>query len=104
MTATANRPRAGLLPLYLALYDEILPEVREAFQPLLDGVYSALEQRGILAVPTDVCRVADEFAAAVDRLERERVDCIVTLHLAYSPSLESIDAFTGQWAHAADDR
>jgi L-arabinose isomerase len=39
-----------------------------------------------------VSRVSAEFADAVKRAESECVDAIVTLHLAYSPSLESIDA------------
>lgn len=36
-----------------------------------------------------VCRLAKEFVTAVRTFEREEVDAIVTLHLAYSPSLES---------------
>jgi L-arabinose isomerase len=36
-----------------------------------------------------VCRIEKEFAAAVKKLEAEKVDALVTLHLAYSPSLES---------------
>jgi len=88
----ARPPRAGLLPMYVALYDEVRPEARAQFQPLLEGVCGRLEQRGLAVTCADVCRLADEFAAAVDRFEQEGVDCIVTLHLAYSPSLESADA------------
>ena len=36
-----------------------------------------------------VCRLAAEFAAAIAHFEKEQVDAMVTLHLAYSPSLES---------------
>lgn len=47
-----------------------------------------------MAVATaPVCRVADEFQAAIRQFEAEGVDCLVTLHLAYSPSLEAIKAF-----------
>lgn len=91
MTTTADRPRAGLLPLYLALYDEILPEVREAFHPLLEELSDQLQQRGIDLVLSDVCRVSEDFSAAINHLQQQKVDCLLTLHLAYSPSLESID-------------
>ncbi|MCF6287253.1 MAG: hypothetical protein L3K26_19035, partial [Candidatus Hydrogenedentes bacterium] len=39
-----------------------------------------------------ICRVAAEVTAAVALFEEEAVDCIVTLHLTYSPSLEAVDA------------
>ncbi|MDI6775067.1 MAG: hypothetical protein QME60_06705 [Verrucomicrobiota bacterium] len=51
-----------------------------------------LEKRGIEADPAPVCRVESEFASAVKSLEKKGADAIVTLHLAYSPSLESIRA------------
>jgi L-arabinose isomerase len=40
-----------------------------------------------------VCRVAREFKDAIRQFEEDEVECIMTLHLAYSPSMESIDAF-----------
>ena len=85
-------PKIGLLPFYLELYDKSLPEWRGTLEPFLRGVGRQFGARGIEAVTADICRLAPEFRAAVDRFEKEDVDCIVTLHLAYSPSLESIGA------------
>jgi L-arabinose isomerase len=85
-------PRIGLLPFYLALYDECLPDARTQFQPFLDEVIHGLAARGIEVIPSDICRVADEFAFAVSLFEAQQVDLIISLHLAYSPSLESLQA------------
>ncbi len=94
MTAPVTWPRVGLLPLYLALYDEILPETRAAFTPLIEGVSRHLRQRGIEVVHADICRIADECSTAIAHFEEKQVDGIATLHLAYSPSLESIGALS----------
>ena len=45
--------------------------------------------RGLEVSTAPVCRVAPEFKAAIDGFEKAKVDALVTLHLAYSPSLES---------------
>ena len=42
-------------------------------------------------MPAPICRVKQEFIDSISLFEREEVDAIVTLHLAYSPSLESAD-------------
>ena len=42
-------------------------------------------------VAAPICRLKTEFAEAVKNFENARVDAILTLHLAYSPSLESAD-------------
>jgi L-arabinose isomerase len=86
-------PTVGLLPFYLKLYDDVLPECRAGFDALLNDVAAALEDRGIAVTPTPVCRIAPEFDAAVEQFEQAGVDAVVTLHLAYSPSLEAIEAF-----------
>ena len=85
-------PRIGLLPLYLKLYDDAMPERRDAFGPFVREIEGALAARGVDVARAEVCRVADEFADAVSFFDEKDVDCIVTLHLAYSPSLESIGA------------
>ena len=87
-------PRAGLLPLYLQLYDDRLPAMREVLEPFLDTVAARLAEQGIEVVRVPVCRVRAEFDAAVRAIEEADADAIVTLHLAYSPSLESSDALT----------
>lgn len=41
-------------------------------------------------VRSSFCRLEEEFKNAVNKFEENQVDCIVTWHAAYSPSLESI--------------
>ena len=86
-----NKPKIGLLPLYLELYDRTMPEVRPAAEVFLKTIIKCLRERGIEVVSTPVCRLKKEFSGAVKSFEKARVDAIVTLHLAYSPSLESAD-------------
>ena len=82
-------PKIGLLPLYLKLYDDKLPEFRAGFDPLLATVKTKLTAGGATVVAANVCRVTAEVKAAVALFAKQDVDCVVTLHLAYSPSLES---------------
>ncbi|MFC1719176.1 hypothetical protein ACFL6S_36335 [Candidatus Poribacteria bacterium] len=89
-----EKPIIGLLPLYLKLYDDTSPERRQAFRPFLDSVEKGFRERGVEVVSSDICRLSGEFAEAVELFEQKQVDCIVTLHLAYSPSLECIDALS----------
>ena len=49
-----------------------------------------LAAEGVQTVQADICRIESEFQEAMQRSEHEDVDLIITLHLAYSPSLESI--------------
>jgi len=90
-----NSPTAGLLPMYLKLYDDCAPERWPEIAAFRDQVEAALEEQGIAVVAAPVCRVESEFHAAVAALEGQDVDLIVTLHLAYSPSLESVEALCG---------
>ena len=90
MTTKPSR-KIGLLPFYLKLYDDIRPEYRSAFDSFIQEIVGEFTAHGIMAEVGSVCRVASEFEAAVRQFEATGVDCIVTLHLAYSPSLEAID-------------
>ena len=87
-----RKARLGLLPLYLKLYDDTRPETRKEFDPFLKQVTTGLEKEGVEVVPAGICRLKDEFQQAFRLFEQNDVDIIVTLHLAYSPSLEAIDA------------
>jgi L-arabinose isomerase len=82
--------KIGLLPLYLKLYDDL---DKGQWRPHIDEfprtIAAELKKRGLQVVSAPVCRIKREFAAAVKKLEAEKVDALVTLHLAYSPSLES---------------
>ncbi len=88
----ACAPKVGILPLYLKLYDEICPERRAEFTPFLEAIVDGFRQRGVSAVLSETCRVRPEFERAVAGLEDAGVDLLVTVHLAYSPSLEAVEA------------
>jgi L-arabinose isomerase len=90
-----RKPRVGLLPLYLELYDDCRPEMRRGFDGFLQQVQSGLADRGLELTVAPICRVAPEFAAAFEQFAAAEVDLIVTLHLAYSASLESVDMLCG---------
>jgi len=87
----SRKTTIGLLPFYLKLYDELLPDCREHFAGFLADIAAAFESRCITVQTAPICCVAEEFEAAVSQFEAAQVDCLVTLHLAYSPSLESIN-------------
>lgn len=87
-----TKPRIGLLGHYLALYDRLVPSARPRIEGFYRATSEALEGRGLEVVQADICRLRPEFDAAVASFERRQVDAIVSLHLAYSPSLESADA------------
>ncbi len=91
---TVTQPiKCGLVPFYLKLYDELLPELRDNFASFVRESSASLQACGVAVETTSICCVAHEFDAAIKQLEAGGADCVVTLHLAYSPSLESIDAF-----------
>ena len=82
-------PKIGLLPLYLKLYDDVVPELRPKLEAFLGEVADTLSANGLDVVSAPVCRERPEFAEALAALADAGVDALVTLHLAYSPSLES---------------
>ena len=82
--------KIGFLPLYVKLYDDGNPSMRvriDAFAKEIADILGAKEN--VEVVSADVCRLEEEFETAVALFEKESVDCIVTMHLAYSPSLQS---------------
>jgi L-arabinose isomerase len=85
-------PKIGLLPLYIKLYDDSVPEARERVDAFCDTIARSLAQKSVEVITVPVCRVKAEFEAAIAKFEQENCDAIVTLHLAYSPSLESSGA------------
>ena len=87
-----NKPSVGLLPLYLELYDETSPNFSPMMRAFADETANRLESAGLKVYLTPVCRIESEFRAAVHAIEEAGAESIVTLHLAYSPSLECIDA------------
>lgn len=83
----------GLLPLFLDLYDAVLDneQVKNilAFTTVIEEEYKS---RNIEVVVAPTCRKHDQFHTAIKQFENADIDAIVTLHLAYSPSLEAIEA------------
>jgi len=85
-----KKVKIGFLPLYVKLYDDKAPNMRlriDAFAKEIIELFKAREDLEIIA--SDICCLEKEFEDAVSMFEKENVDSIVTLHLAYSPSLES---------------
>lgn len=84
-----TRPKVGLLPLYLQLYDDVRPEAREHFTPFVEDIARRLSEMGLEVITGGIARLEPEVRAAVDDFARRGADLLITLHLAYSPSLES---------------
>jgi L-arabinose isomerase len=87
-----SRPRIGLLPFYLELYDRAMPDRRPKMEQFYGLIADQLQARGLEVLRTSLCRLRREFMLAVAAFEQAEADAMVTLHLAYSPSLESADA------------
>lgn len=84
--------RVGYLPLYIKLYDDNGQD-RTPLVEYMEKLISILEEKGLEVIPAEeICRVKTEFDRAVDRFNELDVDAVITQHLAYSPSLESIGA------------
>ena len=86
-----NVEKIGLLPFYLKLYDDTVPSMRPRVERFCATIASALEQQGLCIDAAPICRIEPEFRAAIQHFEENDVAAVVTLHLAYSPSLESAD-------------
>lgn len=83
--------KAGLLPLYIKLYDDIDPGWRKPLEAFVLEICAGLKRLGVEVEAALVCRVESEFKSAVKALEKTGPDALITLHLAYSPSLESAE-------------
>lgn len=90
-----RKPTAGLLPMYLALYDKTDAGRRHKFEPLFAAIRERTLTAGIDLLEAPICCVEPEFRAAVADFEAKGVDMIVAVHLAYSPSLESAEVLAG---------
>ena len=86
------QPRVGLLPLYLALYDDVAPQHRPHAEVFARRVADRLRGGGLDVQLSAVCCRRAEVERAVADLAVRGVDLLATLHLAYSPSLEAVDA------------
>ena len=85
-----EKVKIGFLPLYVKLYDDYSSQMRPRIEAFAKEIEALLGKRDDVEVyASDICRLEDEFQNAVSFFEESNVDAIVTLHLAYSPSLES---------------
>lgn len=84
-----RKPVIGLLPFYLELYDNSVPEMRPKIESFCNAAADKLCHAGLEIIRVPICRLEKEFTAAVKEFENKKADAIITLHLAYSPSMES---------------
>ncbi len=86
--------KVGYLPLYIKLYDDSNIKWRDPVISYMNRLIGMIEERGIEVVPADeVCRIKPEFDRAAEKFSSDPDICaVITQHLAYSPSLEAIDA------------
>jgi L-arabinose isomerase len=82
-------PTFALLPLYLAVYDRALPELLGRQEKFLAQVHSWLQQQNIELLVLPTCRTRAQAMTALAQVEKSGIAGIITLHLAYSPSLET---------------
>ena len=87
-------PRIGVLPLYLALYDEVAPRYRPRVEGFARRVASTLTAAGLTVELARICCVRADVQRAVAYLTSRDVDLLATLHLAYSPSLEAVEVLS----------
>ena len=86
-----KKTRIGLLPFYLKMYDEVKPEIRDRLQNFVKIIKNELKIRQLDVLDSPICMTKDQFEIAINYFEGEKVLAIITLHLAYSASLESVD-------------
>ena len=84
----------GLLPLFLQLYDETRPDMRDHIRPIVDSMTELLQTFGTSVVEAPIVTTTHDVVEAMSRFDRAGVDLIATLHLAYSPSLLVADVLT----------
>lgn len=85
--------KVGYLPLYIKLYDDSDPHLRDPMVEYMHRLIAMLEAQGLeVILADDICRIKPEFDRAAQKFNDAGVDAVITQHLAYSPSLESIDA------------
>jgi len=85
------KTKAGLLPFYIELYDDFMPEMRSGIEKFLKTIENELKKRKIEVYTSNICRKREEFEEAINYFIVNDIDTIITLHLAYSPSMESLE-------------
>lgn len=86
-----QKPKIGLLPFYLELLDSWFAEMRPQIESFVTIIAEKLNNKGIEVVIGKTCGKKEEFVETVEYFEKQKVIALITLHLTYSPSLESAD-------------
>ena len=89
----SERPKIGLLPLMLELYDQARPELKPMQAEYAQEIAAALAEH-VEVDAACVCNTREQVQFAVSAFESEGVDGIVVVHLSYAPSLISVPALT----------
>ena len=89
-----KKTKIAYLPLYIKLYDDINTATRKPLVEYMNTLVSMIESQGFeVVLPEDVCRIKEEFDRAAEKFNSDpEIVAVVTEHLAYSPSRESIEA------------
>jgi len=77
--------KIGLIPIYFDLYDEMVPNLRQAYTSMIKDVKAILDEEG-LVIQMGIVSNKKEAEELIDKFIRKKVDIIITLHLCYSPS------------------
>ncbi|MCL4377559.1 MAG: hypothetical protein M1479_01510 [Actinobacteria bacterium] len=85
-----NKIRVGLLPLYLKLYDDSFPGLRNEFTTFIEEIKGELISLELEVYVSSICRLKKEFQVTVDYFEKNNIDVLLLLHLSYSPSEEAL--------------
>ncbi|TFG59058.1 MAG: hypothetical protein E4H36_14475, partial [Spirochaetales bacterium] len=87
ITMAPRTIKAGILPLYLKLYEEITPGGYRQFDGFIGSTKELLVKAGLTLIDPGVVFEKSHVAKAEELFLRENISFIVTLHLCYSPSL-----------------
>ena len=85
-----SKIKVGFLPLYIKLYDDSGTN-RKPYEDHMNMMIGMLEAEGLEVVAAPVCRINPEFVEEVAKLKEQDITALITYHLAYHPSLESIE-------------
>jgi len=88
-----RRPKIGLLPLMLELYDESAPELKPHQAQFARQIADILSS-DIEVSQAAVCNTREQVDAAVANFEGNGCEGIIVVHLSYAPSLISASALT----------
>ena len=53
--------KIGFLPLYVKLYDDVVPEIRPRLENFYEKIAAMFSDRGLEVVKAPFCRLANEF-------------------------------------------